>query len=143
MKSLPYVMIAALFASTAAAEPTGDPASGEGLFASKCVNCHVVRADDDTVLAGRNARTGPNLFGVASGQTIGAVEGFRYGKPMLALNEQGVVWDEEKFVGYVSDPVAWLRETLDDPRARSKMALRLRNEDEARDIYAYLHSLEN
>lgn len=143
MKSFFYMMIAALLAGTATAEPTGDPARGEGLFASKCVNCHVVRAEDNTVLAGRNARTGPNLFGVASGQKIGAVEGFRYGKPMLVLNEQGVTWDEEKFVGYVSDPVAWLRETLDDPRARSKMAIRLRNDDEARDIYAYLHSLEN
>jgi len=50
----------------------------------------------------------------------------------------GTVWTEEAFVGYVQDPTGWLRETLDNNRARGKMAYRVRDEGEAINIYAYL-----
>ena len=50
----------------------------------------------------------------------------------------GVVWQEGNFVSFVQDPTGHLREALDNPRARSKMSYRLRDEEEARSIFAYL-----
>ncbi len=119
---------------------TGDAANGEEQFNRQCVACHVVVDDAGETLAGRNAMTGPNLYGVA-GRVMGSIEDFRYGDALLTLNENGEVWDEEKFVGYVQDPTPWLREFLDDRRARGKMAFKVREEQDARDIYAYLASL--
>lgn len=115
----------------------GDAAAGETAFDRQCVSCHVVANAAGDVLAGRNGRTGPNLFGVAGGP-IGAVEGFRYGASILAVNATGAVWTEEDLVAYLLDPTDWLRTTLDDPRARSKMSYRVRNAEDAADLYAYL-----
>jgi cytochrome c len=136
--------IAAAFAVLAApafadghAATTGDAAAGEEQFNRQCVACHVVANADGEVLAGRNARTGPNLFGVA-GRTLGSVEDFRYGDAIVELGETGAVWTEETFVGYVQDPTGWLRETLEDRRARGKMAYQVRDEAQAYDLYAYL-----
>jgi len=119
------------------ASSQGDAASGEEQFNRQCVACHVVADADGNVLAGRNARTGPNLYGIA-GRQLGSIEDFRYGDAIIELGETGAVWTEETFVGYVQDPTGWLRETLDDRRARGKMAYQVRQEDQAYDLYAYL-----
>ena len=113
-----------------------DPAAGEEAFA-QCATCHVVQDEAGETLAGRGARTGPNLYGVAMRQA-GAVEGFRYSDSMIEAGEQGLVWDEANFVPYLMDPTGHLREVLDDPRARGKMTYKLRDEQEAHDLYAYL-----
>jgi len=126
--------------SHAAAEmaaPTGDAEAGAALFSRQCVACHVVANEAGETLAGRNAAVGPNLYGVV-GRVAGAYPEFDYGDALLALAERGDVWAEENFVGYVMDPTGWLRETLEDRRARGKMAFQVRSEDDARDIYAYL-----
>ncbi|MEJ6403380.1 c-type cytochrome [Yoonia sp. 2307UL14-13] len=115
----------------------GDAAAGEEQFNRQCVACHVVADASGEVLAGRNAKTGPNLYGIA-GRTIGSVEGFRYSDSLTALGEAETPWTEEAFVGYVQDPTGWLRETLDDRRARGKMAYQVREEAQAYDLYAYL-----
>lgn len=130
------VVSAPVFADGHAAT-VGDAAAGEEQFNRQCVACHVVADADGEVLAGRNARTGPNLYGVA-GRQLGSIEDFRYGDAIVELGETGAVWTEESFVGYVQDPTGWLRETLDDRRARGKMAYQVRQEDQAYDLYAYL-----
>lgn len=119
---------------------SGDAASGEEQFNRQCVACHVVVDDDGNTLAGRTARTGPNLYGIAGGP-IGAVEGFRYSDSILALGEADELWTEESFVAYVQDPTGWLRDVLDDSRARGKMAYKVRDEQDAFDLYAYFASL--
>ncbi|WP_368185776.1 cytochrome c family protein [Aestuariibius sp. HNIBRBA575] len=119
----------------------GDIANGETLFARQCVACHVVVNDAGETLAGRSARTGPNLFG-STLRPIGTVEGYRYGSAILSLGEQGLHWDEEGFVGYIQDPTAWLRDATGDASARGKMSYKVREESDAYDIYAYLHSLD-
>ena len=116
---------------------TGDAAAGEAEFNRQCVSCHVVRSADGETFAGRNARTGPNLHGIA-GRTVGTVDGFRYGNSIVAAGEAGAIWNEENFIGYVQSPTDWLREKLDDRRARGKMSYRVREEQQAKDIYAYL-----
>ncbi|WP_226780031.1 c-type cytochrome [Oceaniglobus trochenteri] len=118
---------------------SGDAAAGEDAF-RQCISCHVVQNDDGETLAGRNAKTGPNLYGVA-GRQAGMAEGYRFGKSMKEAGEKGLEWTEEHFVAYVMDPTAYLREFLDDSKARGKMAFKVRKEEDAVNIYAYLASL--
>jgi len=118
---------------------SGDAAAGEKAF-KRCVSCHVVVNDAGETLAGKKAKTGPNLYGVA-GRAAGSIEGFRYSKSMQAAGEAGLVWTEEKFAAFVQDPTAFLREELDDGSARSAMSFKVRKEEEALDLYAYLASL--
>ena len=132
--------LAAVPAFAQETEPQGDVAAGEEQFARQCVACHVVENEAGEILAGRSGRTGPNLYGIA-GRPFGAVEDFRYSDALLALNEAGEHWTEEAFVGFVQDPTAWVREVLDDAGARSLMSYRVRQEQQARDLYAYLASL--
>lgn len=119
---------------------TGDAAAGEEQFNRQCVACHVVVNEAGETLAGRNAETGPNLYGVV-GRTPGSVEGFEYGDAMIAYGETGAVWNEANFVAYVQEPTDYLREALDDRRARGKMAFQVRDEEDAINLYAYLASL--
>lgn len=142
MKTFSLVGALALVAVPALvqAQASGDPAAGEEQFGRQCVACHVVVNEAGETLAGRNAQTGPNLYGVA-GRTPGTYPDFPYGDAVIAFGETGAVWDEEHFVGYLQDPTGYLREVLDDRRARGKMAFQVRDEQQARDIYAYLASL--
>ena len=139
MRNLPLVALFSALALPAFAD--GDVAAGEEQFNRQCVACHVVRNEAGDILAGRNAKSGPNLYGLAGGP-VGAQDGFRYGDSILEVAATGAVWDEESFVAYVQDPTEWLRTTLDDRRARSKMAYKVRDEQQAADIYAYIASLE-
>lgn len=121
--------------------PTGDAAAGEEQFNRQCVACHVVKDEDGETLAGRNARTGPNLYAIA-GKPKGSVEGFNYSKSLASLGEEkGLAWDEASFVAYVQDPTGYLKEVLDDSKARGKMAFKVRSEEDATNLYAYLYSL--
>ncbi len=119
------------------AAPTGDAVAGAEIFNRQCVTCHVVQNDAGEVLAGRNAKTGPNLHGVV-GRTPGVVEGFSYGDGMVAYGATGAVWMEENFVAYVQDPTDFLRTALEDRRARGKMAFQLRSPEDAANVYAFL-----
>lgn len=89
---------------------------------------------------GRNARTGPNLWGI-HGRTVGAVEDFRYSPGLTALMEAETVWDEAAFVAYVQDPTGWIRETTGDNGLRGAMSFRVRSEEDALNLYAYIVSL--
>ncbi|RVT81984.1 cytochrome C [Rhodobacteraceae bacterium CCMM004] len=129
----------AAYAESHAMELSGDAAAGEAAF-SQCQTCHVVESPEGETLAGRNARTGPNLYGVV-GRQAGTVEGFRYGKDIVTAGEDGLVWDEESLSAYLQDPTGYLREVLDNKRARGKMAYRVRSEEDALNLIAYLHSL--
>ena len=138
MKYTATLAAATLLAAPAVAQTSGDSAAGEEAF-GQCITCHVVENEGE-VLAGRNAKTGPNLYGVALRQ-YGVVEGFRYSDSMVEAGDAGNVWTEANFVPYVQDPTGHLREVLDDRRARGKMTYKLRDEQEAVDIYAYLVSI--
>ncbi|MEL6619678.1 MAG: c-type cytochrome, partial [Pseudomonadota bacterium] len=88
----------ALVAATTLAAPafadghaSGDAAAGEKAF-RQCISCHVVVNDEGETLAGRKAKTGPNLYGVA-GRALGAVEDFKYSDIIMLAGEQGVVYD--------------------------------------------------
>ena len=126
-------IIAISFAAPAFAE--GDAAAGEKTF-NKCKSCHMIVADDGTVIA-KGGKTGPNLYGVI-GRTAGTTD-FKYGKDIVAAGEAGLVWDTSNLAEYVVDPRDFLRTTLDDSKAKSRMSFRLKKGGE--DVAAYLASV--
>ena len=134
MKRLIAPLIAGLLAMPALAE--GDAEAGAKAF-NKCKACHMIVADDGTVIL-KGGKTGPNLYGII-GKTAGTQDGFRYGDALVAAGAAGLVWDDVTFVSYVEDPRAFLRTTLDDSKAKSKMAFKLKSG--ADDVLAYLISV--
>ncbi len=132
------------FPAAADGHLSGGAAMGAAAF-KLCQACHVVVDDDGNTIAGRKARTGPNLYGII-GRGAGTVEGFRYGNSLVAAGEAGLVWDEEHIVRYLLDTNAFLRSYLDDEGARSKMVYKVRPdrrndltaEDVARNFYRFL-----
>ena len=65
-----------------------DAENGERQFARQCVACHVIVNDDGDTLAGRNARTGPNLYDMVARGIAGEAD-FNYGDSLVELREQG------------------------------------------------------
>ncbi|CUH38944.1 Cytochrome c2 [Jannaschia seosinensis] len=115
--------------------PSGDAAAGERAF-RQCQACHGVQAPDGELLAGSGAGVGPNLYGVV-GAEAAHVEGYRYSDLMQAAGEAGMVYDEATFVAYVMDPTGHLREVTGE-NGRSKMSYKVRSEEDAHDLYAFL-----
>ena len=114
---------------------SGDAEAGERAF-RQCQSCHVVQDAEGEILAGRRAKTGPNLFGVV-GRTAGTLDGFRYSGLVEAAGEAGMVFDEATFVAYVQDPTAKSREVSGEG-GRSKMSFKVRKEEDALNLYAFL-----
>lgn len=139
LQAIALAAMACAAAPALAQDASGDADKGKRVF-NQCQACHVVEAPDGTVLAGRAGKIGPNLYGIA-GRPAGSVEGFKYGDGLKEAGEKGLVWDEASFVKYVQDPTAFLREFTGDSGARSAMAFKLRKEEDARDVYAYITSL--
>lgn len=133
------VAIAALsFSAPAFADghSTGDAEAGAKTF-KKCKSCHMIVADDGEVIL-KGGKVGPNLYGVI-GMTAGTVEGFKYSKDLMAAGEAGLVWDEASFTTWVQDPKAFLKDYLDNSKAKSKMSFKLKKGGE--DVAAYLASV--
>lgn len=118
---------------SAFAEPAGDPVKGIKVF-KKCKACH-------TIEAGKKKAGGPNLLGVM-GRQAGTLD-YKYGKSIVEAGEQGLLWTEEKMFDYLRDPKAFLATELGVGKAsvKSRMAYKLKAEDQRADIIAYLVSL--
>ena len=101
MKNFTIAAALAILAAPAFAQDLtttlGDAANGEEQFNRQCVACHMVADADGNVLAGRNARTGPNQYGLI-GRVLGSNEDFKYSDGLVALGEAGEVWNEANFV---------------------------------------------
>ena len=118
---------------------SGDAALGGKAF-RQCAACHVVQNDAGEVLAGKAAKTGPNLYGIA-GRQFGMVEDYRYSDIVqLAASMEELVVNEEVFAAFVQDPTGYLREATGD-KGRSKMSFKVRKEEDATNIYAFIQSL--
>lgn len=107
----------------------GDAAKGEALF-KKCMACHMIGD-------GAKNKVGPILTGVVGGK-VASVEGYKYGKSIVALGETGATWTEEELSEWLLNPKKYLRAKLDDKKAKSKMSFKLKKEDERKDVIAYL-----
>jgi len=131
-------LTAATVAALALAAPAfaGDAAVGEKEF-NKCKTCHSIIAPDGTEIV-KGAKTGPNLYGVV-GRTAGTYPEFKYKDSIVALGATGFTWTEEDIATYVKDPAAFLKEKLDDKKAKTGMAFKLAKGGE--DVAAYLASV--
>jgi len=132
-------LIAATALLPAAAFAEGNAENGAKLF-NKCQTCHVVVNPAGETLAGKAAKTGPNLFNVV-GNAAGSVEGFKYGTGISAAKGMGLVWDEANFVAYLANPTAFLKEYTGDKGVRGNMSFQVKKAEEARDLHAFLLSL--
>jgi cytochrome c len=132
--------LAILAASGGAAFAQGDAEAGAKVF-NQCQTCHVVAAPDGTVLAGKASKTGPNLYGII-GRPAASYEGFKYGEGILEAKEKGLVWDEAQLIAYAQDPTTFLEEFTGNSKAKSKMVFKLRKEEDAANVVAFLASLQ-
>ncbi len=136
LSKLALALLPALAAAPAMAQ---DLEAGAKVFA-KCQTCHVVANEAGEVLAGKNAKTGPNLYGMP-GRVAGTYPDFKYGESIVVLGATGFVWNEADFITYVADPGKFLKTKLDDKGAKSKMSFKLGKEEDAKNVWAYIVSL--
>ncbi|MFV0243734.1 MAG: c-type cytochrome [Qingshengfaniella sp.] len=139
MRIILTAAVACLAAVPLWAQGLGDAEAGKRAF-NQCVPCHMVINDAGEKLAGRNGRNGPNLYGLPD-RPAATVAGFRYSSGMRKAGEAGLIWTEENFAAFVQNTNGFLGDYLGDKKIRSTMILRLRNPDDAADLYAYLQSL--
>lgn len=88
------VLALGMTAAAGGAQAAGDAAAGKDVF-KECMACH-------TVEAGKN-KVGPSLHGVV-GRKAGALEGFRYSKPMQEKAAGGFTWTEDNLKAYLNAP---------------------------------------
>jgi len=122
-------------AGGALAQPAGNAENGADVF-KKCRACHMI---------GEGART---LVGPAQnnliGRKAGTVEGYAYSPLNKAAGEAGLVWTEQAVFEYLADPNAFLKKFLtdkgkaDQATGSTKMAFKLADEQDRRDVVAYL-----
>ncbi len=124
-----FVLAAVMTLAAASNALAADAAKGEKLF-KKCSACHTIKS------GGKN-KIGPNLFGVV-GRKMGTGKGFKYSKSYLAAGEGGLAWTEDAIFEYLADPRAYMRKITSNPKARSKMVLKLRKEADRKDVVSYL-----
>lgn len=129
LKSLALIAATTLVAPMAFADDAGNAEDGEKVF-NKCKACHKIGE-------GAENATGPQLNNVL-GRTAGTIEGFNYSDDLVAAGEAGLVWDAENMSDYIEDPKKFLRKYLDDKRAKSKMTLKLKKDQERADVIAYV-----
>jgi cytochrome c len=112
-----------------------DAAKGETVF-NKCKVCH--RIGD-----GARNNVGPVLNSVI-GRQAGTVEAFAYSPLNKAAGEAGLKWDENLIFAYLEDPNVFLKKFLtekgkaDQATGQTKMVFKLANEQERKDVIAYL-----
>ena len=134
MKHLLSISLFLIFISTTGF--AADPASlGEKAF-KKCTACHAIISDNGEVLR-KGGKAGPNLYGIV-GRTAGSAK-FRYSKALKAAGAGGLIWDEAELAAFILNPSAYLKEALEDKKARSKMAYKLK--EGGSDVAAYLKSM--
>ncbi|WP_022721597.1 cytochrome c family protein [Rhodopseudomonas sp. B29] len=113
-----------------------DAAKGEAVF-KQCMTCH--RADKNMV--------GPALGGVV-GRKAGTAPGFTYSELNHHSGEAGLVWTPENIIAYLPDPNAFLKKFLtdkghaDQATGSTKMTFKLANEQQRKDVVAYLQTLK-
>lgn len=137
MSTSPFVALGAIllsFALGAGSVNAQDAAAGEKVF-KKCVSCHKIGD-------GAANSVGPVLNNIVD-RAAGSYEGYKYSKSMLAAGETGLVWTEENLINYLKDPKKFLRSFLDDKKAKTKMALKLKDEKARMNVVAYLQSLSS
>ncbi|MGJ5141683.1 c-type cytochrome [Bradyrhizobium oligotrophicum] len=128
-------VMTAMSAGAAFALDGGDAAKGEQVF-KQCMTCHRIGPE------AKNA-VGPVLTGVV-GRPTGTYPGFAYSELNKHAGEAGLVWTEDNIFAYLPDPNAFLKKFLtdkgkaDQATGSTKMVFKLANEQQRKDVIAYL-----
>ncbi|HHS89394.1 MAG TPA: c-type cytochrome [Rhodobacteraceae bacterium] len=123
------LVVAALAVGAASAALAQSAEDGERIF-KKCKACHKIGEDAANSV-------GPVLTGVV-GRAAGTFPDYKYSKYMIAAGQGGLTWDQLTIFGYLADPTKYLRQVLDDPKAKAKMKFKLKKEQDRRDVISYL-----
>jgi len=113
----------------------GDATKGEQVF-KQCMTCHRIGPDAKNMV-------GPVLTGVI-GRQSGTAPGFNYSDLNKHAGEAGLVWTEDLIFAYLPDPNAFLKKFLtdkgkeDQATGTTKMTFKLPNEQQRKDVIAYL-----
>ena len=86
----------------------------------------------------KGGKNGPNLYGLYTRVAGTQADFTKYGDSLIETGEAGLQWNEADFVTYVSDPRDFLRTYLDDKKAKTKMSFKLRDEQDAKDVWAFI-----
>src|SRR5436309_2282690 len=107
---------------TQSAFAQGDAENGKEVYRA-CRACHQV---------GEGAKNGidPSLNGII-GRKAGTISGFEYSEVNREAGEKGLVWTEEKLLEFLKSPAAFMP-------GNKMLFTGLKNEDDGRDIVAYL-----
>jgi cytochrome c len=133
---IPAIALISPRAGMAAGEGSGgDPAKGEQIF-KQCMTCHRIGPDAKNMV-------GPVLTGVI-GRQSGTAPGFSYSDLNKHSGENGLVWSEDLIFQYLPDPNAFLKKFLTDKgkedlaTGTTKMTFKLANEQQRKDVIAYI-----
>ncbi|MBB6254214.1 c-type cytochrome [Nitrospirillum iridis] len=125
------LLLAGALGAPLAAHAAGDVAAGATIF-KRCAACHSAEPGVNKV--------GPSLFGVV-GRPAGAISGYSYSPAVQQAAAKGLVWSEEGIVAYLANPHKYLGDFVGDPAVPNKMPFSLADEQQRRDVVAYLKSL--
>ena len=124
------LVVAGLTVALAGTASAQDAAKGKSVF-NQCKACHRL----DTALVG------PPLGGVV-GRKAGSVPGYSYSELMKTAGEAGLVWNQEELVNYLKNPTEYLTNYVKSKgktaTGSSKMVFMLSNEDQRKNVVAYL-----
>ena len=133
---IPVIALVSPSAGFAAGEGSGgDSTKGEQVF-KQCMTCHRIGPDAKNMV-------GPVLTGVI-GRQAGTAPGFAYSDLNKHSGENGLVWNEDLIFQYLPDPNAFLKKFLTDKgkadiaTGSTKMAFKLANEQQRKDVIAYI-----
>jgi cytochrome c len=110
-----------------------DAAVGERTARHQCATCHSFNE------GGAN-RVGPALWAITQ-RAPGTAPGYRYSPAFLAAARKGFNWNDDNLSEYLSNPSAFVQYMTGDGNARSAKSMRLRAEQQRRDVIAYLRLL--
>jgi len=133
---IPVIALVSPSAGFAAGEGSGgDATKGEQVF-KQCMTCHRIGPDAKNMV-------GPVLTGVI-GRQAGTAPSFAYSDLNKHSGENGLVWNEDLIFQYLPDPNAFLKKFLTDKgktdiaTGSTKMAFKLANEQQRKDVIAYI-----
>ena len=129
-KCLGLALAAAVAMTGSLASAEGDAANGERVFKKTCKGCH-------TIAEGGKNGIGPALWNVGE-RKMGTSPKFRYSKSYVTAGEKGFVWTEANIVEYLVNPKTFIRKASGDPKAKSRMNIKVKKEAARRDVAAYL-----
>ena len=116
--------------ATAGLASAQDATKGKSVF-NQCKACHMLD----------KALVGPPLKGVI-GRKAGSVEGYSYSSLMKAAGDDGLVWNEAELTDYLKNPTEYLKNYVASKgktaTGSSKMVFMLANDDQRKNVVAYL-----